>query len=157
MTSTPVPPERSVFDEVGPAISRMRRRTMSEPGGLTRNLVLNIVGDHDGEITVGALAGEMNVSQPVASRSVAAAIDDGLMRRAVSQQDGRRTVLELTDAGRAERHRFAASQRHVFEEITANWDPDERVQFARLLIRYSTDSVAWTTRQHFPNTGTETR
>jgi DNA-binding MarR family transcriptional regulator len=145
-STSPVPPERSVLDEVGPAISRLRRRTTSGPGGLTRNLVLNIVGDHDGEITVGALATEMNVSQPVASRAVAAAIDAGLMRRAASQQDGRRTVLELTDAGQAERHRLAVAQRHVFEEITASWDPDERTQFAKLLIRYSTDSAAWTAR-----------
>ncbi|WP_059008155.1 MarR family winged helix-turn-helix transcriptional regulator [Streptomyces specialis] len=149
MPTTPsVPPERSVLDEVGPAISRLRRRTTSGPGGLTRNLVLNIVGDHDGEITVGALAAEMNVSQPVASRAAAAAIDDGLIRRAASQQDGRRTVLELTDAGEAERRRFAAAQRRVFEEITASWDPAERTRFARLLVRYSADSAAWAARQH---------
>jgi DNA-binding MarR family transcriptional regulator len=135
-----------LFDEIGPAISRLRRRAPAGEGGLTRNLVLNIVGDRDGETTVGTLAAEMGVSQPVASRAATAAIEDGHLRRAASQADGRRTVLELTGKGRAERLRFATAQRHVFEEITVRWTDEEREQFARLLLRYSEDSAAWAAR-----------
>jgi DNA-binding MarR family transcriptional regulator len=54
----------------------------------------------------------------VASRTVAARLADGLLRRAVSQADGRRTVLELTERGAAERTRFATDQRAAFEDIT---------------------------------------
>ncbi|MFF0311397.1 MarR family winged helix-turn-helix transcriptional regulator [Streptosporangium sp. NPDC004379] len=143
-SSAPSPEaEDALLDQVGPALSRLRRRTAGGRADLTRNLVLNVVADAAGEMTVGGLAGEMGVTQPVASRTVAACIADGLLRRAVSQADGRRTVLELTAAGEAERRRFASAQREVFEHITAAWEPAERLRFARSLIRYSRDAGAW--------------
>lgn len=114
---------------------------------LTRNLVLNVIAEAPGEMTVGGIAAEMGVTQPVASRTIAACIADGLLRRVASQADGRRTVLELTDVGETERHRFAAEQRETFERITAEWEPAERVQFAQFLVRYSQDASAWSARQ----------
>ncbi|MER6168780.1 MarR family winged helix-turn-helix transcriptional regulator [Streptomyces violaceorubidus] len=135
------------LDQIGPALSRLRRRTPASSRDLSRNLVLNVIADAPGETTVGGLAAEMGVAQPVASRTVAACIEEGLLRRAASQSDGRRTVLELTEYGEAERHRFAAEQREAFEEITAAWSPQERVQFARLLVRYGTDAAAWSRRR----------
>ncbi|WP_103349953.1 MarR family winged helix-turn-helix transcriptional regulator [Amycolatopsis sp. CA-128772] len=139
--------ENPALDQIGPALSRLRRRTPAASRDLTRNLVLNVVADAPGEMTVGGLAAEMGVVQPVASRTVAACIADGLLRRAASQADGRRTVLELTEHGEAERARFAAEQRAVFEDITADWPPEERIEFARLLVRYTTDAAAWSRRR----------
>lgn len=142
-SSTPPEPDKALFDQVGPALSLLRRRTSGGRGDLTRNIILNVVADAPGETTVGGIATEMGVSQPVVSRTIAACIADGLLRRAASQADGRRTVLELTHAGETERHRFASEQRATFELITAGWDPAERVQFAKFLIRYSQDAKAW--------------
>jgi DNA-binding MarR family transcriptional regulator len=139
--------EDALLDQIGPALSRLRRRTPATSRDVSRNLVLNVVADAAGEMTVGRLAAEMGVVQPVASRTVAACIADGLLRRAASQADGRRTVLELTERGEAERSRFAADQRAAFEEITAGWSPEERAQFARLLVRYTTDAGAWSRRR----------
>ncbi|MEU3190310.1 MarR family winged helix-turn-helix transcriptional regulator [Streptomyces sp. NPDC006992] len=135
------------LDQIGPALSRLRRRAPASGKDLSRNLVLNVIADAPGETTVGGLAAEMGVAQPVASRTVAACIEDGLLRRAASQSDGRRTVLELTEHGEAERNRFAAEQRTAFLEITTAWTPEERIQFARLLARYGTDAAAWSRRQ----------
>ncbi len=135
-----------LLDQIGPALSRLRRRTPASSRDLSRNLVLNVVADAPGEMTVGGLAAEMGVVQPVASRTVAACIADGLLRRAASQADGRRTVLELTERGEAERTRFAADQRAAFEDITAGWSPADRVQFARLLVRYAADAATWSRR-----------
>ncbi|MGW4235297.1 MarR family winged helix-turn-helix transcriptional regulator [Streptomyces sp. NPDC004749] len=140
-------PDDLALDQIGPALSRLRRRAPASSKDLSRNLVLNVIADAPGETTVGGLAAEMGVAQPVASRTVAACIDDGLLRRAASQSDGRRTVLELTEHGEAERNRFAAEQRKAFEEITAAWSPEERVQFARLLARYGADATAWSRKQ----------
>jgi DNA-binding MarR family transcriptional regulator len=56
-------------------------------------------------------------------------------------------VLELTERGEAERTRFAAEQRAAFEDITAGWAPEDRAQFARLLVRYTTDAGAWSRRR----------
>ncbi|WP_031091764.1 MarR family winged helix-turn-helix transcriptional regulator [Streptomyces sp. NRRL S-15] len=135
------------LDQIGPALSRLRRRAPASSKDLSRNLVLNVIADAPGEMTVGGLAAEMGVAQPVASRTVAACITDGLLRRSASQSDGRRTVLELTEHGEAERNRFAAEQRKAFEEITATWSPEERIQFARLLARYGADATAWSRKQ----------
>lgn len=139
--------EDALLDQIGPALSRLRRRTPAASRDLSRNLVLNVVADAPGEMTVGGLAAEMGVAQPVASRTVAACIADGLLRRAASQGDGRRTVLELTERGEAERTRFATDQRAAFEDITAAWPPEERTEFARLLVRYTTDAGAWSRRR----------
>ena len=142
------PAEEPPLDRIGPALSRLRRRTPASSRDLSRNLVLNVVADAPDEMTVGGLAEEMGVAQPVASRTVAACIADGLLRRAASQADGRRTVLELTEHGEAERSRFAAEQRAAFEDITAAWTPEERGQFARLLVRYAADAAAWSRRRN---------
>ncbi|WP_284739981.1 MarR family winged helix-turn-helix transcriptional regulator [Amycolatopsis sp. RTGN1] len=139
--------EDLLLDQIGPALSRLRRRAPASGRDLSRNLVLNVVADAPGELTVGGLAAEMGVAQPVASRTVAAGIAEGLLRRAASQADGRRTVLELTERGEAERIRFAAEQREAFEDITAAWSPEDRAQFARLLVRYTADAGAWSRRR----------
>ncbi|MEU7365934.1 MarR family winged helix-turn-helix transcriptional regulator [Streptomyces hygroscopicus] len=139
--------DEALLAQVGPALSHLRRRSPAGRRDLTRNLVLNVVADAPGEMTVGGIAPEMGVTQSVASRTVAACIADGLLRRTASQADGRRTVLELTRAGEAERRRLAAEQRDTFERITAGWDPGERRQFARYLIRYRQDSAAWSAHQ----------
>ncbi len=54
----------------------------------------------------------------------------------------------LAQAGEAERRRLAAEQRDAFERVTAGWDPDERRQFARYLIRCRQDNAAWSAHQH---------
>ncbi|WP_028645651.1 MarR family winged helix-turn-helix transcriptional regulator [Nocardioides sp. URHA0020] len=133
----------AVLGDVGLALSRMRRRTSGARRDLARNLILNIVADFPGETTVGRMAAELGVSQPVASRSVAGCITAGLLRREASQDDGRRSVLQLTDAGHAERRRLADEQAAVFQQITEAWSPDEQADFARYLVRYSRDADAW--------------
>jgi DNA-binding MarR family transcriptional regulator len=149
----PVPSQEqaALLDDVGPALARLRRRTRGGRRDLTRDLVLNVIAEAAGEMTVGGIAEELGVTQPVASRTAAAAIADGLLRRAASQADGRRTVLELTEVGEVERHRLAGEQRRTFELITADWAAADRLQFARYLARYSHDSSAWTTRQRHPH------
>ncbi|GAA2624685.1 MarR family winged helix-turn-helix transcriptional regulator [Streptomyces axinellae] len=146
-SSSERPPDDPALDQIGPALSRLRRRAPASGKDLSRNLVLNVIADAPGETTVGGLAAEMGVAQPVASRTVAACIEEGLLRRAASQSDGRRTVLELTEHGEAERSRFAAEQRKAFQEITAAWSPEEQIQFARLLARYGADAAAWSRKR----------
>lgn len=136
----------SLLDNVGPALSRLRRQVGAGRGDLTRNIVLNVVGDAAGRITVGGVAEKMGVAQPVASRAIASCTMEGLLRRVASQQDGRSSRLELTDEGESARRAYAAEQRLAFEEITAHWDRADRLQFARFLTRYGQDASAWTTR-----------
>lgn len=136
------PDDDEVLDGIGPAFSRLRRRTPSSGKDLSRNLVLNVVAERTGETTVGAVAEELGTDQSVASRMVSDCIQQGYLLREASQQDGRRTVLRLTPQGEELRDRFARDQRRAFELITRDWSADEQRRFARLLIRYADDAAA---------------
>src|SRR6478609_6359114 len=98
--------EDRLLDEVGAAFSRLRRRTAQvggEPGrgrkDLSRNLVLNVVDEAPGEMTVGGVAEQLGIDPSAASRAVSDCIGAGLLERRASQQDGRRTVLSITADG----------------------------------------------------------
>jgi DNA-binding MarR family transcriptional regulator len=135
--------DATLLDRIGPDFSRLRRHAPTSRKDASRNLVLNVVAAAPGELTVSALAEELAADQSVASRMVSDCITAGYLRRAASQQDGRRTVLEVTPEGHAVRERFAVQQREIFEQITARWPDTERLQFARLLHRYVEDSATY--------------
>lgn len=133
-----------MLDAVGAAFGRLRRRTHLVKGvdppvdrkDLSRNLVINIVDENDGETTVGSVAEQLGIDPSAASRLVADLISHGQLERLASQQDGRRTVLRLTHAGVAMRDRYRRQHRQAFEHITRDWLPEERLEFARLLVKY---------------------
>jgi DNA-binding MarR family transcriptional regulator len=143
--------ERDLMAAVGGAFARMRRRTMQapvdQPSGrkdLTRNLVLNLVDEAQSagrEMTVGNLADALLVDPSVASRMATDCITHGYLVRVASQQDGRRTVVQLTDEGSALLGHFRNQHRQAFEYVTRDWPRAERLEFARLLIKYAEDSA----------------
>lgn len=150
-TSTQPPPRAAdLLDAVGPAFSRLRRaqalnvEKQVSRKDITRTLVLNIVQDgpdEEGqEITVGVVGERLAVDPSVASRMVSDCISAGYLIRAASQRDGRRTILQLTPEGHETLARFRSHQRAAFERITQDWPEEERLEFARLLIKY-VDSV----------------
>jgi DNA-binding MarR family transcriptional regulator len=142
--------ERDLMNAVGGAFARMRRRTMQAPvdppsgrKDLTRNLVLNLVDEAQvagREMTVGNLADALGVDPSVARRMATDCITHGYLVRAASQQDGRRTIVQLTDEGSALLGHFRNQHRQAFEYVTRDWPRTERLEFARLLIRYAEDS-----------------
>jgi DNA-binding MarR family transcriptional regulator len=136
----------ALLDAVGPAFSRLRRSALlkvEDPlprKDMTRTLVLNLVEEGpevpDQEITVGVIAERLAVDPSVASRMVSDCIVAGYLVRVASQLDGRRTILELTHEGELVLERFRKHQRSAFEYITQDWPEGERLEFARLLIKY---------------------
>ncbi len=112
-----------------------------------RNQIINIVDEADGEVTVGYVADQMSVDSSQASRMVSGMIKDGLLIRQASQLDGRRTIIELTDAGRGLRDRFRSQHRQAFLEITHEWPAQKRRDFAALLVDYADACVAATNRR----------
>ncbi len=135
-----------LLDAVGPAFGKLRRSSLLEVENpisqkdLSRTLVLNIVleaeqGDAR-EVTVGAVAEYLGVDPSVASRMVSDSISAGYLIRAASQQDGRRTILHLSSEGRDLMARFRRHQRAAFEFVTADWTERERLEFARLMVKY---------------------
>jgi DNA-binding MarR family transcriptional regulator len=147
----------AALDEAGRALFRLGRmfdrqrvrRVLAESTGrsveLSRILAVQAVeaglekpGD---EVTIGAVAERLEVDQSTASRLVAETIRDGYLSRAVSEADGRRSRLELTEAGRELAEDARRYQRAVFEDLTREWPTGEREEFARLLAKFA-DSVA---------------
>ncbi|MFE6668699.1 MarR family winged helix-turn-helix transcriptional regulator [Streptomyces sp. NPDC057697] len=150
-TDAYTPQEQALLDAVGTAFARLRPRTRqapvdppASPKDLKRNLVLNLVDEAratDTEMTVGGLADHLSVDPSVASRMVSDCISHGYLIRAASQRDGRRTVLHLTEEGAALLALFRRQQRQAFEYITRDWPDAERLELARLLLKYA-DSTA---------------
>lgn len=140
-----------LLDAVGSAFSKLRRTSLLEvetpisAKDLSRTLVLNIVLEHTQdpgkEVTVGAVAEFLAVDPSVASRMVTDNIKAGYLIRAASQQDGRRTVLQLSPEGTELMARFRRHQRSAFEYITTDWSEHDRLEFARLMLKY-VDSLA---------------
>ncbi|MFI8966761.1 MarR family winged helix-turn-helix transcriptional regulator [Streptomyces sp. NPDC053493] len=149
-----------LLNAVGPAFGKLRRSSLLEVAGpisekdLSRTLVLRIVleaeQERTGEITVGAVARHLGVDPSVASRMVSDCIAAGYLVRAASQQDGRRTVLHLSPEGRELMARFARHQRSAYDQVTADWSEHERLEFARLMIKYvaSQDGLSRRAEEH---------
>lgn len=93
-------------------------------------------GSSDGAVTVGMVAERVGVDPSQGSRLVAAAVDAGLVKRAVSQHDGRRSVLELTERGQQVAADVHEMRKQAFSEAMADWSAKDRREFARLLERF---------------------
>jgi DNA-binding MarR family transcriptional regulator len=140
---TPKQESARLLDAVGPAFSRLRRSVLLDVENpvsakdLTRTLVLNIVEQSgDDDVTVGDVAERLGIDPSVASRMVSDCIGADYLVRAASQRDGRRTVLRLSPEGTATLERFRQHQRGAFEFVTRDWTERDRLEFARLLLKY---------------------
>lgn len=147
----------AALDDAGRALFRLGRmfdrqrvrRVLAQSTGrsveLSRILAVQAVEagleEPGAEVTVGAVAERLEVDQSTASRLVADTIHDGYLSRATSEADGRRSRLELTEAGRGLADDSRRYQRSVFEDLTRGWSEGEREHFARLLAKFA-DSVA---------------
>ncbi|MFE2165691.1 MarR family winged helix-turn-helix transcriptional regulator [Streptomyces sp. NPDC059447] len=140
-----------LLNAVGPAFGKLRRSSLLEvenpisPKDLSRTLVLNVVLEVGGaggeggdarEVTVGGVAEHLGADPSVASRMVSDCISAGYLIRAASQQDGRRTVLHLSPEGEELMARFRRHQRAAYDYITADWSERDRLDLARLMLKY---------------------
>jgi DNA-binding MarR family transcriptional regulator len=89
------------------------------------------------EVTVGLVAERLGIDPSRASRTVAAAIRAGHVRRVASQADGRRIHLELTDAGRQIARAAHRSRQALYDRLMQDWPERDRRELARLLTRFT--------------------
>lgn len=94
-------------------------------------------GEGGGEVTVGAVAEQLDIDPSTASRLVADAIEAGYVSRRASAVDARRAQLHLTDAGREVMASAADLRRSYIADLLTDWTDEERRQFARLLTRFA--------------------
>lgn len=90
-----------------------------------------------GGVSVGTVAERLGVDPSRASRLVASAVHAGYLARVASQEDGRRILLELTDAGRALVDAMHAHRQAEFAHAMRDWPERDRQEFARLLTRFT--------------------
>ncbi|MCA0870904.1 MarR family winged helix-turn-helix transcriptional regulator [Seohaeicola saemankumensis] len=101
----------------------------------------NEFGDDAGQETmVATIAERLGIDPSRASRLVSDAIAKGLARRAVSQRDARRTIVELTADGRAVVRAVRRYKFLLMGDFLSRWNDAERGEFLRLLDRFS----SWT-------------
>jgi len=105
-------------------------------GGHAAMRLLIVLANH-GPSSVSDLAAAIGVDQPRASRLVQAAVDAGQVRREVDPADARRSILMITEAGRAALSAVIDHRRNAIEQALAEFSPDERAEFARLFTRFA--------------------
>lgn len=89
-----------------------------------------------GEATVGAIAEMMRIDPSRGSRLVSELVQRGFLRRSVSQEDARRTIVELTDLAREHFRKAAKVKRAVIRNIVADWSPEDIERFGVLYSRF---------------------
>jgi DNA-binding MarR family transcriptional regulator len=101
----------------------------------------------DRAATVADIADFADVEHSTASRLVDRAARGGLVTRARSAEDARRTVVGLTGAGRALQEEAAAFRLGWLARVLADWPETDVVAFAALLGRFADqvgDTGPWT-------------
>ncbi len=97
-------------------------------------VVLARIADAAG-LRISELATELGVDVSTASRQVARAESQGLVRRIADDRDARATTLELTSEGRRILGRVRKARRAWLDSVLAEFTPTQRRELASLLGR----------------------
>lgn len=89
-----------------------------------------------GETMVATVAERLGIDPSRASRIVSEMVEAGYARRAVSQADGRRTIIELTESGTAVLEAVRAYKFLILGDFLAGWTQQEIEAFVPLLHKY---------------------
>jgi len=90
----------------------------------------------EGEVTVGSIADAMRIDPSRGSRLVAELVKTGVLRRAVSQEDARRTVVELTDRGLEMIRALQSVKAKLLHNILDDWPEEDIARFAELFDKF---------------------
>ena len=90
----------------------------------------------DRRLSISALAEAVGVDQPRASRLVQEGIERGMVRRVADPSDARRSLIELTAAGRSQIAGVRDRRRSTVERAIADFTPEEAQAFADLFSRF---------------------
>lgn len=107
-------------------------------------------GEAEGETMVATVAERLQIDPSRASRLVSEMVEHGFARRAVSQADARRTIIELTERGRAVVDAVRAYKFLIMGDFLGEWSAEDIAVFVPLLKRFATwmDSIAPSTEKH---------
>ncbi|MGH1424942.1 MAG: MarR family winged helix-turn-helix transcriptional regulator [Pseudooceanicola sp.] len=125
-------------------LGRMALRELDLPLDLPKLDVLiaiwapsNEFGRDEAETMVSTIASRLGIDPSRASRLVTDLIGQGFVKRAVSQQDARRTVVELTESGQAIVDTVRTIKFLVLGDYLSGWTIEEIDTFVPLLERFA--------------------
>jgi DNA-binding MarR family transcriptional regulator len=95
-----------------------------------------------GPLRQGALADLVHADPSTVSRHVTLLVEQGLVRRAADEFDGRASNLVVTDAGRAQLDRLRAERQAYLRQVTTGWTDEELRTFTALFDRLLDDVAA---------------
>lgn len=95
--------------------------------------------DEAGELSLGALARECSMDPAAAGRQVRTLEEEGFLVRAPADDDGRVTVVRLTDRGREVYRRIVAIRTTHMSDVLSSWSKADRDALARLVDRLVDD------------------
>ncbi|WP_433682103.1 MarR family winged helix-turn-helix transcriptional regulator [Nocardia sp. CA-119907] len=93
----------------------------------------------DGPMRSGALADAVHSDASTISRHVAHLVERQLVERQADRNDGRATVLAVTELGREVAERIRRRRHENLTRVMAAWTPQDRVAFAGLLRQFVDD------------------
>jgi len=151
MTATPGRPAvqrgraeslRHLEQEVGVLVRRVRRVV----GGRARSvhpdlqpvsyLMLGYLL-HEGSVRASALSTAFDMDKGSVSRQVQHLLDLGLLDRTPDPDDGRATLLSVSEDGRRRLGDVAAHRRKLLAERLGDWTAEDLDEFVGLLSRYN--------------------
>ena len=132
------------LSQLGTVMNRSRlieRATESAGTDLDRPAISVLVTLHmeGGPLRVGEIAKRMQVVGPHVTRQVHELERRGLARRITDPLDQRARLVELTPDGAAAVGRYMQTVLSLLGDVLADWPPEDRRTFGRLLERFATD------------------
>jgi DNA-binding MarR family transcriptional regulator len=123
----------------GPPPQRLRAHGHDHTlGGAARFRLLDVLlrADPSTRMGISEIAEAIGVDQPRASRLVNEAVERGLATRRADDRDARRSVVELSAAGRSMLESAHANRRTAVTDALAGFTAEEVATFSALLSRF---------------------
>lgn len=133
---TLLPDIREAMKAVRVFKSRLAPQTTAIPPGSLGILAAIVTGRGS---HVKDLAADCALDPSTVSRAVAALVRAGLVERAADPDDGRASVLAVTDAGRGAYAEVIAQHENRLAEALRGWTAEELETFSALLRRFTED------------------
>ena len=127
------------FIDLQRTVRRSKARLLAAAGDdveSATHLLLHTV-DAEGPMRASALSTSVHSDLSTVSRQVAVLVGRGLLERRADQRDGRACVLAVTEAGRAAIAEHERGRQAFFDEVLAEWSPDELRRFAQQMERFT--------------------
>jgi DNA-binding MarR family transcriptional regulator len=138
---TPVDEVADTFVDLMRAFGKAKARFMAEAEHdveWAAHMLLRHLAN-EGPMRAGALADAVHSDPSTVSRQVAALVRDGLLERRADPEDGRASILALTEKADAVLADHEQRRRTHFAAMLADWNERDLHRFAGLLRRFTKD------------------